>query len=283
MKQIFFLLVICIGGFGAFAQSGFFVKNNHIEKWYKEGENLEIEVKKAIALPEFQALMNEYMVKEESLLPYFHFIDFNNNGELDILFDGKMSDQNFVFIFLKKGNSYLIVLEQKGTIIQTNLSDKDNNLNLSIWNGVCCGEYISTFSRWVCITENNATSFSNAYKSLIFKGTLFPSTRIKAPVKCIVTNPTELRIEPRVDNQRRISGMTGWEGNSVCRYPVNATGTIYAEMKDDRTNKFWYFVCMNNESGLQLHSDRFLRMKEVEDVQTYCYYGWICSDDVNLE
>jgi len=54
-------------------------------------------------------------------------------------------------------------------------------------------------------------------------------------------------------------------------------------MKDDRTDKFWYFVRMNNEPELRLHSDRFLRMKEVEDAQTYSYYGWICSDDVNLK
>jgi len=283
MKQIFFVLVVCIGSLGAFAQSGFFVKNNHIEKWYKEGKNLETEIKKVVLLPEFQAVVKEYAVKVESLTPYFHFIDFNNNGELDILFDGKMNDQNFVFIFLKKGSSYLIVLEQKGTVIQANMPNEDNNLNLSIWNGVCCGYYISTFSQWVCISAENTSHFENASKSLVFKGTLLPSVRIATPIKFTVINPTELRIESKVDNQIRISGMTGWEGNSVCRYPVNATGTIYAEMKDSRTSKFWYFVRMNNESGLQVHSDRFLRMKEVEEPQTYYYYGWICSDDVSLE
>ena len=282
MKKIAILLVVCMSSLGAFAQGEFFVKNNHIKKWYREGENLETEAKKAMLLPEFQTFVKEYEVKVETLMPYFHFIDFNNNGELDILFDGKMNYQNFVFIFLKKGNSYLLVLEQKGTIIQANLPDEDNNLNLSIWNGVCCGYYVNSLSQWVCITENNTSYFNVAAKSLVFKGTILPSVRIKAPVKCTVTNITDLRIDPIVDKQRRIAGMHSWEGNSVGSYSINSTGTIFAEMKDER-NKYWYFVRMNNESGLPVRNNRFVHAKEVEDAQTYSYYGWICSDDVSIE
>ena len=282
MKRIFFLLVICLGSVGAFAQDGFFVKNNHIKKWYREGENLEAEIKKAILLPEFQELVKKYEVKTESLQSYFHFIDFNNNGELDLLFDGNMNIKNMVFIFLKKGNSYLMVLQQEGTIIQANLPDEDNNLSLSILNNACCGYFVNSFSQWVCITENNTSYFQNVAKSLIFKNTLLPSVRINAPVKFTVVKSANLRVDPEVNNQRRISGMSGWEGNSVASYPINSTGTIFAEIKDNR-NKFWYFVRMNNDAGLEVNSDRFKHVKEVENVASYSYYGWICSDDISLE
>ncbi|MCL2130948.1 MAG: hypothetical protein FWH36_00615 [Lentimicrobiaceae bacterium] len=281
MKRIFFLLVACFCSCGAFAQSGFFVKNTHIEKWYREGENLETEIKKAVLLPEFQAVIKEYEAKTETLTPFFHFIDFDNNGELDMLFDGKIGSQNFVFIFLKKGKSYLVVLEQKGTIIQANLPNEDNGLNLSIWKDACCGDLVSVLTQMACISTNNASFFNTAAKSLVFRGTYMPTVRIETPVKCTVVNLTDLRIEPNVDKQRRIAGIHSWEGNHVGSYSVNATGTIYAEIKDGR-NKYWYFVRMNNESGLLIRNNRFTHAKEVEDAQNCFYYGWISSDDVEF-
>jgi len=282
MKRIFFFFVICICSYGAFAQKGFFVKNTHISAWYRESENLETEAKKAMQLPEFQALVTEYHAKEQALMPYFHFIDFNNNGTLDILFDGKISSQSYVFIFLKTENGYLTILEEKGTIIQANLPNEDNSLNLSIWHEACCGDYINSLTQWVCINTNNTSYFKLAGKSLIFKGTTLPSTRIKAPVQCTLTKATNLRIEPFVDNQKRIAGNSSWEGNTVGFYAPNATGTIYAEMRDNN-NKFWYFVRMNNESGVYIHSNRFTHLKEVEDAQDCFSYGWISSDDVRFE
>jgi len=282
MKRIFFLLMVCVCSYGALAQSGFFVKNSHIEKWYRESDGLGNEVKKAILLPEFQAVVKEYEAKIEVLMPYFHFIDFNNNGELDILFNGKIGSQDYVFIFLKKGNTYLVVLEQKGAIIQANLPDEDNGLNLSIWHGVCCGDYVSSLTQMVCISTNNTFFFNTASKSLVFKGTYLPFVRINTPVKFVVTNPTYLRTEPEVNTQRRIAGSTSWAGNFLAFYPINSIGTIYAEMKDSK-NKFWYFVRMNNESSLRIHNDRFMHLKEVENTQNCYYYGWISSDDINFE
>ena len=282
MKHLFFLLFVCIGSYGAFAQGGFFAKNTHIEKWYRKGDNLETEIKKVILLPEFQSVVKEYGGKVESLTSCFHFIDFNNNGELDILFDGKIGDQDFVFIFLKKETDYWVVLEQKGTIIEANLPEEDSCLNVSIWHGACCGDYVNSYTQLVCMGTSDTNYFNTESKSLIFKGTILPFVRIKAPVECTVVNITHLRTDPGVDKQRRIAGSNSWVGNSLGIYPINATGTIYAEMKDDR-NKYWYFVRMNNEPELRIYNDRFTYTKEIEEEHNFFYYGWICSDDVSFE
>ena len=281
MKRIFFSFVVCICSYGAMAQSGFFVKNTHIEKWYRDNENLATETAKAMLLPEFQTIVKEQTAKEEALMPYFHFIDFNNNGELDILFDGKIGTENHVFIFLKKGSRYLVVLQQKGTVIQANLPEGGNPLNLSIWHESCCGEYINLFTQWVGIVTNNTSYFNAAEKSLILRGTHLPTVRI-APVQCTLTQVTHLRTEPRVDNEKRVAGTSSWAGNSLGLYSLRATGTIYAEMRDNR-NKFWYFVRMNNETDTYIHSNRFTNLKEVENAESYFYYGWISSDDVSFE
>jgi hypothetical protein len=282
MKRIFFLLIVCISSYSSWSQSGFFVKNAHIEKWHREGGNLSSEVQKAVKLPEFQSVVKKYEADIEALMPDFHFIDFNNNGELDILFNGKIGSQPYVFIFLKKGNSYLVLLEEKGVIIQANLPDEDNALNLSIWHEACCGYYVSSLTQLACVSNNNTSYFNTTAKSLIFKETYLPSARIKAPVKCTFINVANLRTEPEVNNQVRIAGNNGWAGNTLGIYATNATGTIYAEVKDSK-GKFWYFVRMNNETGIYIHSDRFTNSKEVEDAQNCFYYGWVNSNDVRFE
>jgi len=282
MKRIFLLLIICTGSYAVSAQNGFFVTNTNIEKWYREGENLGMEVKKAVMLPEFQSVVKENAAKMEDVMPYFHYIDFNNNGELDILFNGKIGSQHYVFIFLKKDKGYIVVCQQLGSVIQANLPDEDNGLNLSIWHEACCGNYVSSLTQLVCISNNNTSFFNTAAKSLVFKGTKLPYNRIKTPVKCTFTKVGSLRIEPVVDNQTRIATNNHWAGNALGTYSVNATGTIYAETKDSK-GKFWYFVRMNNEAGLYIHSNRFTNAKEVEDAQNCFYYGWVSNDDVSFE
>ena len=282
MKRIFLLLIVCTSSYAVSAQSGFFVTNTNIEKWYRAGENLGVEVKKVVQLPEFQSVVKENMAKTEDLMPFFHYIDFNNNGELDILFNGKIGSQYYVFIFLKKDKGYLIVCQQRGSIIQANLPDEDNGLNLSIWHEACCGNYISSLTQLVCISNNNTSFFNTAAKSLVFKGTYLPQDRIKTPVKCTFINVANLRIDAEIDNHSRIATNNYWSGNSLGTYSLNATGTIYAETKDKK-GKFWYFVRMNNEAGMYIHSNRFTNAKEVDEAENCFYYGWVNSDDVRFE
>jgi hypothetical protein len=269
-------------GINGFSQSGFFVRNSNVEKWYinSDSTKLKEEIKKVMDLPELHAVTKGRIPVEE-LLPSFHFIDFDNNGRLDLIFNGKIHNVFHVFIFYKKSDGYLVAIGEKGSIVQTNLPNEDNSFNFSIWKEGCCGDYINSFTQYVCVSSNNTSYFNTANKSLVYRRTVLPSVRIAKPVSFKVINVANLRTEPILDNEKQIGGKHSWKGNSVGQYAPNATGVIYAESRDSK-NEFWYFVRMNNETGIYIHSNRFTS-EEYEGAENCFYYGWIHSKDVILD
>ena len=286
-RRVVALVCIFYLSSNVFAQSGFFVRNSNIEKWYVESDKLEAEVKKVMNLPELYAVTRGKVLVEE-LLPSFHFIDFDNNGTLDLLFEGKILNVFHTFIFFKKSDGYVVAVATKGSIVCANLPKEDNGLNFSVWKEGCCGDNINTFTQYVCISTNNTSYFNVASKSLVYRRTILPANRIAKPVpfKISKTSVGYLRIEALVDDEKQIAGRSSWKGNSLGMYPPNATGTIYAETKDSK-GEFWYFVRMNNESGTSVHSNRFLTddAKEFsgeQDLENCFTYGWIHSKEVEL-
>ncbi|MDR0604880.1 MAG: hypothetical protein LBG80_11315 [Bacteroidales bacterium] len=282
MKRIFFVVTFATFLAAGFSQTGFFVKNSNIEKWYIKSDSVKLsgEIKKVMNIPEFHAV-TKGKVPVEELLPSFHFIDFNNNGTYDLIFSGKIFNVFHVFVFYKKSDGYLLSIGEKGSIVQTNLPNEDNGLNFSIWKEGCCGDFINTFTQYVCVSTNNTSYFNTATKSLVYRRTVLPSVRIERPVPFKTIGVANLRVEPIVDDEKQIGGKHSWKGNSLAQYAPNATGVIFAETKDAK-NEFWYFVRMNNETGIYIHSNRFTT-EELEDAETCFYYGWIHSKDVSLD
>jgi hypothetical protein len=283
MNQIFFAVAfVAFGAVNGFSQSGFFVKNANIEKWYLKSDSIRLsgEIKKVMNIPELHAV-TKGKVPVEELLPSFHFIDFNNNGTYDLIFAGKIFNVFHVFIFYKKEDGYLLSIGEKGSIVQANLPYEDNGLNFSIWKEGCCGDVINTFTQYVCVSTNNTSYFNTANKSLVFRRTILPSVRIERPISFKTVGVANLRIEPLVDNEKQIAGKHSWKGNSLGQYAPNATGVIFAETRDAK-NEFWYFVRMNNETGIYIHSNRFTE-EELEGAENCFYYGWIHSKEVVLD
>ena len=261
------------------AQGGFFVKNNNIEKWYLQKEKIAEEVNKVMNLPEFYNLTNG-KISMETLLPNFHFIDFDNNGIADLIFSGKIFDTYYTFIFYKKNNNYLISLGEKGAITQANLPGEDNGLCFSLWDEICCFEYIHTFTQYACVSTNNTSYFNLLSKSLIYKNTLYPQVRLERPVAFKTVKVTHLRNEPFVDDEIAIGGKYSWKGNTLAMYPPDVIGTIYAEMRNTK-NEFWYFVRMNNETGVTTHNNRFTTENKEENENCFTY-GWVYYDNVTF-
>lgn len=281
MKRIIFLWVLTMYLSGNVFSQGFFIKNSNIEKWYVENNKLANEVKKVLNLPEFYAV-TKGKVSVEELLPSFHFVDFDNNGTLDLLFNGKIYNVFYVYVFYKKNDGYLVSIGEKGSIVSANLPNEDYGLNLSIWKEGCCGDFINSFTQYACITTNNTSYFNVTNKSLAYRRTVLPSVRIDKPVSFKVTAVTNVRSEPFVDDEKTIGGKNSWKGNSIGMYPPNATGTIYAETRDNK-NEFWYFVRMNNETGIYIHSNRFTADDDDKGNENFPIYGLIHSKDVKMD
>ncbi len=265
----------------SFGQGNFFVQNNNIDKWYAPATaNAQEMFARAASNSDFQEVLNTYHVSFSDVSEYFHLIDFDNNGRLDVIFNGKIKHADYVFLFLNKGEAFHLSFMGKGVLYKTNEPDGDNCLNFSLYEYACCGNFINKNIQYACIRTNNTVYFNTVSTDLIFKSTFLPNKRI-TPTPFHVKTVAYLRIEPMVDNERYIAGKTRWKGNMVAVYPKDANGTIYAETRD-REGKFWYFVRMENISDISIHSDRFVALKET-DAEGCSYYGWVQHDEIEFD
>ena len=170
------------------------------------------------------------------MLPYFHFIDFDNEGLRDLLFNGKIGNKNYVLIYKKKTDgSYRFIFNQTGEIIQSNAPYQQNPLSFTIWNKNCCGYKVSILTKWVCISNNNTSYFLIQDKSLIYNNTLLPemgTKKIPLAAFTIKTEVAKLRLSPRLDDESLIEDINAWKGNHISIHSQGASGVIYHYLKD---------------------------------------------------
>ncbi len=267
------------------AQPAFFYHNQQIKLWYLESKEIPIQndIQKVISGTEIKSLLDKNNVKQDSIFPYFHFIDFNQDGLYDLLFNGKIGAKNHVIIYKKKVNGeYTLVLNQMGEILQTNAPNQSNPLSLTIWNYSCCGYKVSTLVKWMCTIKNNVSYFEVQEQSLIYRNTVLPdvgNNLIPLQHFTIKNEVAKLRLAPRLDDESLIEGVNTWRGNHVSYHPLGASGVVYYLFKD-KEGITWYFVKINTGNDFPTKSDRFKVSNEIEDCEAYSYYGWIHGDNL---
>lgn len=283
MKNKIFLCIIGIFvSCSTFAQAAFFTKNDHIQSWYIQLDNFS-GWDKIANNTDFQDILKQNKTTFDQLNKSdFHFIDFDRNGIIDILFQGNINGSEYVLIWHNNRTDYSLVVQEKGHIYQSNLCQNEQALIFSVWQNACCGRNICVNTQYDCICTNNTSFFYTASKSLIYKGTFLPGKLISRPTAFHLDGIGYLRTQPYVDDSKKNGSNYAWLGNTLGMYAPNATGTIYAETQDEKGN-FWYFVRMNNTSNTLIHSDRFVHQNEISDANQCFYYGWIKESEVVLD
>lgn len=290
MKKSIFtvgLLLSIISQSTLFAQPAFFFNNKEIKNWYMDAKEKDLreETQKVILFPEIQTLLKDRQVNVETLYPNFQFIDFDKDGLKDLLFEGKIGNRSHVFLFKKKTNKeYILVLNQEGEILQVNVPYENNALSLTIWNQSCCSFKVSVLTKWGCIINNNVSYFQLQEKSLVYKNTLLPEIGVKKiPLQhvTIKTEVAKLRLSPRLDDESLVEGVNAWKGNHVSYHPQGASGVIYHSLID-KDGVTWYFIRIATGPDFPTRTDRFKVSEEIEDCESYSYYGWMHGENLNL-
>ena len=283
MKSITLCVVlVCCLSLCGFSQTGFFMKNSDIEKWYIEDPSKEEEIKEVLKNKEFKEFTKGRLSVEDAA-PLFHFVDINNDGTLDLLFHGKMFNVFHTFVFYKKDNTYTMLIGEKGNISYANQPNGNNCLEIAIWKEGCCGDFTNSYTQYICLSNSDSAYFERISKSLLFRRTVFPSERLERPMSFKTNKTAHLRTDSIVDDQKKTGGKDKWYGNTVAIYPANAKGTIYAKATDGN-NEIWYFVRMNNESNITMLENRFVvNNVKAEDIKGFFSYGWIRSSDITVE
>ncbi|NLJ81998.1 MAG: hypothetical protein GX330_02590 [Bacteroidales bacterium] len=270
-----------------FAQPAFFYHNQQIKEWYIQATDsvFQEDVRKVLSTDEIKALLAENKLTSEAILPFFHSIDFDQDGLSDLLFQGKLKDKNYVIIYKKKVNGeFSLIFNQMGEILQANLPNRNNPLSITIWNQVCCSFKVSTLTKWVCMIKNGVSYFECQEQSLVYRHTILPNVgdNMKPLHHFTINNEVaKLRMSPRLDDESTVDGSNAWKGNHISYHPFGATGVVYSSLKD-KDNVTWYFIKINTGKEFPTKSDRFKVSDEIDDCSDYSYYGWIHGDNLNL-
>lgn len=287
MKKTLFAAVLLFSVTLVAAQPKFFPHNANLEKWYVDRTEVSLEetARRAMAMPAMSQCMKDASVKAEALLAGFHWVDFDRDACPDLLFQGKIGDKEWTFLFRNRDDSALmLVMETRGSIVLANHPEDRMPLVVAVWDHSCCGDRVSSYSRWACAVTYGNSYMQRLSQGLVFDHTLLPDAGKQCAPKArfrTVNYSSLLRMTPFVDDEGLYDGIHGWPGNFLGKYPEGSTGTIFHEIKD-KDGVVWYFVRMDNPQALRIHSDRFLNSGEVETPTQYYYYGWIHSGNISL-
>ena len=287
LKKCFLGSCLLLAVISVSAQPKFFPHNSQLERWYIERPQADLRgaALSVMSTPSMGKLMADNGVKPDELVVNFHWIDFDRNGCPDLIFQGKIGEKQRTFIFRNLDDSAFVpAMEADGEIILANRPEDMSTLAISVWNNSCCGDRVSSHSRWACVQANGTAFMQRLDMGLVYDHTMLPDAGSQCMPKArfvTVNYGSLLRMTPFIDDETTYDGLHGWKGNFVVKYMEGSTGTIFHQIKD-KSGTVWYFVRMDNSVHRMLHSDRFKNSEEVEQPNQYYYYGWIHSGNVKL-
>jgi hypothetical protein len=204
----------------------------------------------------------------------FHPIDFNLDGQCDIIFYGNPggAESNYVICCMSEGDNYILKLLAAGNIIELSDYKSKSGLSLTIHNYACCmGQYDHIY-KFEPSQTNNSFDYKKSYDIAFFVETTSPTEYFKDKIHFTVENETyTLRAEPLIDNETT-KFIDVVNGNILATYTKGATGYAIAEKIDD-TGRIWWYVIMDNK--LPPKNTSFYA--GFDDSNNYQSSGWMSS------
>ncbi len=216
----------------------------------------------------------------------FHFIDLDNDGDLDLIFDGKEApgyEGGTVNIYLNKDGNLELKRRLLGTIIKM---ERDSNrcVGFTVLDYPCCSDYGFFITDYYYDKSDSLSYRSENMRAIVGIG-IFSGDRILPQT---ITLNTSFKIKSDSLCLRWSADESGklYTGdfppveitNLIGKYPSGSTGTILSAEKDNYGQQ-WYFVLMdNNISPLNdILSWRYKKWKP-----GYKTYGWMSAKS-NIE
>lgn len=171
----------------------------------------------------------------------FHFVDFNSDGNLDIIYYGFAgSESNRTLLFRYSKEKYYKELDCYGEIIKMWKPSQVDPISFVILEYPCCDENTYHMETYVPILEDGELKYRFSAKSTFLENTQFPDSTdlFNIPFK-IKNDRYVLRSSPKIDIDA---------DNIVAEYSSGATGYALSESVDD-TGRVWWFVVMDNFQG----------------------------------
>lgn len=191
--------------------------------------------------PHFDYLASHDTWKEEAL-DDFHFVDLDNDKDLDLIFTGwSGAEPVCVRILNNKDGNYKHVFEAYQKI--TNLEFSDNKLSrISIHDPGCCAAYIEFDEDYSFNVNKDDFKYNLTNRTALLYPTEEPKDKFENPINFEVLNDKYyLRLTPKIDTVDQAFAEDMQPDNVIGEFKKGTKGVAYAQRADD-TGRVWWFV-----------------------------------------
>jgi hypothetical protein len=205
----------------------------------------------------------------------FHFVDFDNDGKIDIVGDADCgnSESNSIYLFKNKGTFYEIVYMSMGAIINPHFDSSSKMLAFTRWEYPCCADNQNMYEDVVLLLKKGKLTFVSGQLTCFISGTEFPlqmDSSSKQEYETILET-YKLRGTPAIDDNIKLYEEDDEKGNVIAAYPKHSVCIKLAEATD-KDGKVWWFVKMRNNMIPTKN-----RIYRGDDKTPYNSFGWLSS------
>lgn len=273
MKKLFFYIALIFFGYKAYSQQNLFSSKIN---WGNYEKDFSLEYKKE-EIKKIKDDLLEYLegseILEENLLN-FHFVDYDLNGIIDIVYSGNAgTETKRTLIFeLGENNFYSKTFDRFGELINISYENILTPYTLTLREDPCCGGNLVVYEKYCPVNQGGKLELQASSKYCAIVGTDFPATFTIEPILFEVKNELYyLRLTPIIDNES-INESINIKGNIIAEYGLGAKGYAVSE-KQDETGRVWWFVIMvNNNKPLKTMLDT-----GSNNENEYYSLGWMSS------
>lgn len=201
-------------------------------------------------------------------LNQFHILDFDDDKDLDIIFQGFSGAESECFrVILNENGTFEEKLFVWGEIQK--VTKNENDLILTFIEYGCCGDVEERLKRLKLNVSKDSIFKTNSEMIVYHSDIASNDNEFEKPRKFQIINKNyHLRVTPEINNTEWFSPDS--IGNSYLIYNENDQGIALGE-KADKTGRIWWYVRMNA-------TDKHARINHDTDEKIQPFFeGWMSS------
>lgn len=282
MKQTILLLLIFSITFSLKSQSiqeivtteiGYFVDTNFV--WSGWEVSMELEKKIALIKEINQNKFLRYPIENlDNYIEFFHIIDFNMDGMLDIVFYGNPggAESTYVIFIEKTKDGFQETYRSAGRLLSVSEYDGYTGMGFTIYNYGCCASMVDHLYKIAPINTPNGFSYQVQSDVAFYSGMDKPTKIFDKQIRFKTINDKySLRASPEINSdEEAYYGLTN--GNIIATFPKSSKGIAIAESTDE-TGRVWWLVIMSNKNK-PIDSNMYSGYHQIEN---YKIAGWMSS------
>ncbi len=242
-------------------------------------------IDKMLKSEHFQDGFNLYLEEfyEDKIHTFFFEIDFNNDGEMDIIYQGPSGgESDYVIFYLNKKDEYISFFQDYSHLDKLVFVDSILNM-IHINQPGCCADH-SFLQKQTHFVYHNGQFHTERIKTICSYGEPELKNRFQTPKDIeINVTPYMLRYSPHIDNDTFFYGSNENEkpdwliiGNQLGKLKKGDRGKAIAYEKDE-TGREWWLVILNKEVRPTDNYFDYIITPENENLQ---FSGWVSKKNV---